>query len=698
MSSAPQATTYRFGLFELDPRNGELRRNGTRLKLQDQPLHVLLKLLERSGQIVTREELQSALWSSDTFVDFETGLNTAIKRLREVLGDSADVPVFIETVPRRGYRFIAPVATPQELSPVASPESEQTNKHRGRWLLVAGGSLAVLAVLLVLERSPQPPPKVTRFAPLTSDGFSKANLSTDGTRIYFNEMVSDHYVVSEVSASGGETKTLDSSVPGFDLGGVSQDGSKLLLNKIKEISPLAIAVMDLPSGTLRKLGDFEGDNARWTPDGRIIFSRGAEVFVANPDGSRKQKLFSVTNGFPSSFQFSPDGKRLRFTLSPDAAAGPSIWEATAEGAGVHELLPPPNSLPQQCCGKWTPDGSYFVFAGADTQAPQVWVREERHPWWRKGRKEPVQLTSGPMQFEDPIPSRDGKKIFALGSQPRAELVQYDTKSGAFIPFLTGLSAGDVETSHDHRSLVYVKYPEGTLWRSNVDGSNRAQLTEWPLYVALPHWSPDDKYIVFSANAEESPPNIYLVPAEGGAPEKLTSGSLADLDPSWSPDGKTLAFGRIVRVEANGEVYSIKLFDLKSRELSDLPAGNGMCCPRWSPDGRFLVGLNMMGTRLQLFSFSSTKWSLLAENLGSMGYMTWTPDSKYVFFDTEFAKEPYFYKVRVADSHLEPVVSLKDVRRYWGRWGPWTGLAPDGSPLLVRDISNQEIYALDLQLP
>ena len=104
-----EGVRYRFGTFELDGRSGELRKNGVRLRLQEQPFLVLRKLLEGSGELVSREDLHAAVWQADTFVDFDTSLNTAIKRLREALGDSADVPVFIETVPRRGYRFLAPV-------------------------------------------------------------------------------------------------------------------------------------------------------------------------------------------------------------------------------------------------------------------------------------------------------------------------------------------------------------------------------------------------------------------------------------------------------------------------------------------------------------------------------------------------------------------------------------------------------------
>jgi DNA-binding winged helix-turn-helix (wHTH) protein len=102
--SSAASSVYSFGVFELDGRTGELRRDGVKRKLQDQLFQVLLRLLGRPGEIVSRDELRFALWSDDTFVDFDTGLNTTIKRLRETLRDSADNPIFIETVPRRGYR------------------------------------------------------------------------------------------------------------------------------------------------------------------------------------------------------------------------------------------------------------------------------------------------------------------------------------------------------------------------------------------------------------------------------------------------------------------------------------------------------------------------------------------------------------------------------------------------------------------
>jgi DNA-binding winged helix-turn-helix (wHTH) protein/tetratricopeptide (TPR) repeat protein len=139
----------RFGVFEADLQSGEVRKHGIRIKLRDQPFQILTLLLEHPGQVVTREELQRRLWAADTFVDFDRGLNRAVNQLREALGDSADNPRFIETLPKRGYRFVAPVdsppATPEPAEPVRPPEipAPAVRPRFGRWLL------ASTAVLLV---------------------------------------------------------------------------------------------------------------------------------------------------------------------------------------------------------------------------------------------------------------------------------------------------------------------------------------------------------------------------------------------------------------------------------------------------------------------------------------------------------------------------------------------------------------------
>jgi DNA-binding winged helix-turn-helix (wHTH) protein len=148
VSSAPQTHhPFRFSSFEADPQSGELRKNGVRLRIQDQPFQILLKLLERPGQVVTREELKAALWSADTFVDFDNGLNMAVKRLREVLADDADLPRFIETLPRRGYRFIAAVQSSNFSIEAPQPSSPQRRLTSGIQRRVVLASLLCLFVV-----------------------------------------------------------------------------------------------------------------------------------------------------------------------------------------------------------------------------------------------------------------------------------------------------------------------------------------------------------------------------------------------------------------------------------------------------------------------------------------------------------------------------------------------------------------------
>lgn len=702
-ASPPALPRYRFGNFELNAQSGELRRNGAKLRLQDQPFLVLRKLLESAGTVVAREDLHAALWPADTFVDFDTSLNTAIKRLREVLGDSADTPVFIETVPRRGYRFLAPVQVIQDgsHSPVPWTANSSPNpfaRLRSR-LIVAGLFVAVLvavAGLLVLLRSPVAAPRVLDSTQITFDEIGKFELQLHDGKIYFNELGSDRLALLEVAAVGGTPVRLDSSYPGVLLRGVSPDGSKLLVSPaVKKELPLPLEIMDLPSGSLQSVDGIQCNDVSWAPGGNIIYSKEQDIFVSDPDGSNQHKLLSAS-GSVSHMRFSPDGARLRFAVGDKKTGQSTIWEAQASGAGLHQILTEMTDYPNLCCGEWSPDGRYFFFQTQRNGQSRIWAVRERHSFWTKSPA-PAALTTVPPNFYMGTPNADGKKLFVSAAEPRAELVRYDSSSRQFVPFLSGISAGDVEGSRDGRMLTYVRYPEHTLWRSKADGSDAAQLTGPSLRATLPHWSPDGSRIAFSGSRPGRPWNIFLIPAAGGPAEQLTSGTVSDLDPTWSPDGSTIAYGQ-TRAEGSKQIVSIQLLDVASRRSTTLAGTDGICCPRWSPDGRHLLASHAENDDLLLYEFASRKWSVIAKGLGPIGYMEWTDGGKSILFDTLLVQEPAFYRLRLSDLHLDTVAKIGDIRRYYGPFGPWTGIAPDGSPLLVRDISNEEIYSLDLQLP
>ncbi len=573
--------------------------------------------------------------------------------------------------------------------------------RRGLILGAAALVLMVLAVAIFYLRGPLPPPKIIGSTQLTSDGIFKGGLSTDGSRLYFSEFSGDHWIVSQVSIAGGENAAIATSLPNPAILDVAADSSKLLLLE-PNFNQLDghFWLQPLPAGSSRRM-EAMGHDGTWLPDGKLMLSRGSDIFRAEDDGRDARKILTVA-GSPREIRLSPDGSRIRFTVTLNTVAlnavgVSSLWEARSDGTNPHPLLPPGwNDPPQECCGNWTSDGRYFVFQSTRNGLSSIWALADQKPFWHKGSADPMQLTTGPLDFGSPVPSRDGKKLFVQGWQPRAEMVRYDAKSGAFLPFFADTAAAQVDFSHDGKWAVYVSYKDGTVWRSKSDGSDRLQLTYPPFQATGPRWSPDDTRISFSGAKPGEPYRIYVIPADGGNADQLSSGE-NDLDPSWSKDGNAIMFG-VFPAPDKPESAKIMVLDLKTRALHQVAGSQGICCPRWSPDGRYVAALSADNQKLLLLDLTTQEWRQLSDKMGTVGFITWSPDSKYLGFDTSFTADPGFFRVRVGDGQIERVVSLSKIRRFLSQWGEWSGMAPDGSPLVVRDISGQEIYALDWQLP
>jgi Tol biopolymer transport system component len=309
------------------------------------------------------------------------------------------------------------------------------------------------------------------------------------------------------------------------------------------------------------------------------------------------------------------------------------------------------------------------------------------------------LTTGPLDYWSPTPSRDGKKIFVVAEQPHGEILRYDTKLRELVPYMNGLSAEQVRFSRDGQWVAYVTYPQGTLWRSKVDGSERLQLTFSPQQAGLPRWSPDGKKILFIAATPTQPFKIYIVSADGGASEQILPQDPVQNDPVWSPDGNSIFFGetplgQLGALHTNG----IHILDLKTHMASVIPGTEGLWAPRPSPDGRYLLGVYADNQRLMLFDWKTRKTSELARG-AVVSWPEWSRDSQYVYFGLG-AYAPgtdSLARVRIADRKVQELKSLRDIRET-GFFGSWFGLAPDDSPLILRSNATQEIYALDVDLP
>jgi Tol biopolymer transport system component/DNA-binding winged helix-turn-helix (wHTH) protein len=715
----PTNDILRFGNFEVDLPSGELRRGGLKVKLTGQPFQVLVTLLEKPGQVVTREELHQKLWAQDTFVDFEHGLNKAINKVRDALGDDADNPRFIETLPRRGYRFLPPITAPTEPEapaarqaispqPPTGPEAPVSNTAQPRsrsrlWLSAISVAAVVLVLVLPAIKSiPPRPPRVLRYTQLTHDGLQKGRLATDGSRIYFDEQ-SPRRIVAQVSVRGGAVTSLaalpnpigSDSSPVLDY---SPARSELLLRGGIDLSPLW--ALSVPGGSApRRLGDFLVLDAAWSPDGQsIVYSKINELDTAKADGSEPRK-FAALNGTPLYPRWSPDRKLLRFTTSkyPDNLRT-SLWEISSDGSNLHPLFPDWLSREDEG-GSWTPDGRYFIFRSVRNGSGSIYAMRERKGLLGRRVSEPIELTSGPLSFSVPVSSMDGKQIFVDGFLDRGELMRYDQQRHAWARYLSGISAADLDFSRDGEWVTYTLVPEGTLWRSRVDGSERLQLTIPPLRTSMPRWSPDGKNIVFAGLKPGGAWTIYLLSADGGTSEALAPDTRLQQDPNWSQDGTRIVYG-----EGNFSPAAIHVFDLRSHRVSDLPESKGLFSPRWSPDGRFIVAMTAIvlpdssevpPMKLMLFDLSRQKWQEWFQ-APSIAYPAFSRSGKYLYFSDSSAG---FYRVRLGDKKVERVAAIDvpgemKMDDFWY----WTGLAPDDSPMFLRDASTREIYALDVDFP
>lgn len=715
--------TVQFGLFEVDLQARELRKSGVKIKLNDQPFQVLTVLLERPGEVVTREELQARLWPADTFVDFDLSLNTAVKKLRQALGDESDNPRFVETLYRRGYRFIAPVSTAaRELeltavnedngvlavsSPVSNqasaagsesgslpsgsrPSSETAARSTRRLALIGVGCLAVLLAGAMFKLIPKSSPRILGFTQITSGGkvHQLSALATDGQRLYFQAADKDRIALAEVSVSGGDSRLIATPFQNTVLGDIAPDGSSLLIGGFAGTSKQGpIWILPLPAGSPRPLGATAAYSAVWSPDGhRLLFADGADLYEANPDGSDAKKLDTLKAPI-GDVRISPDGQKIRLTVNDMKTGFSEFWELNRDGSGPHPLLPNWNDSPHECCGRWTPDGRYFLFTSFREGRNSLWALSERHSWIQPDPK-PVQLTNGPLDFWLPVPSKDGKRIFALGGVPRSEVMQYDGRS--FVPYLGGTSAADLAFSADGRRVAYVSVPELALWSSKVDGSDRSQLSDPSvMQAALPRWSPDGRQIVFMARTLNTDWRAYLVGANGQGLRELIPGSTAGFDPGWSPDGKSIV---LALSDLGATSNKISLLDLDTRKVSPVPGGENLFSPRWSPDGRYIAAITTDSQALMLFNRTNQQWTELVRM--NIGYPSWSHDGQYLYFDAELTEDPAFFRVRISDHRLERLVSLKDVHRLWGPNAEWSGLGPGDSLLVTRNISSPEIYALD----
>jgi len=549
--------------------SGELRLPGLpSTRIQQLPLQVLRLLLEAEGRVVTREQLRSALWSENTFVDFEHSVNTAIKKLRQALGDSYDNPTFIETLPKAGYRFLVPVEwiAARDETPVpnhfdsAVPAREQRGpKPARRTVLTIAVVLAICAAasyLLLRSRllnNKRPEPSLTLAVANVGEKYAPS-LSPDGKQLAYawNGGSGPHFsIYLKLLGTENSLRLTNQEAIDFDPEW-SPDGRYIAFCRILK-GDSGIYIVSALGGAERKVRDTHWEarefyevfwyfgRLSWSPDGKsLAFSdrpssnAPTSIYLLSLDTLAVRKLTSP--GLPGDYNpaFSPDGRTLAFSRASQGVT--SIYTMAAEGGEERRVI----SGSQYGWGlAWTADGRDIVFGRAGWLPKSGWL-------WKISARggEPERLQFGQEGGE---PSIRGKRLAYARQVVNLNIwkktMDSSRPAGPSQKFLvsTTIESGP-QFSPDGSKIVFESTRTGVyeVWLCQSDGSNLIQLTHLNTVTGTPRWSPDGLRIAFDSRAPGNA-DIFVMDSNGGSMRQLTHDSSTEIVPSWSHDGRWIYF-------------------------------------------------------------------------------------------------------------------------------------------------------------
>jgi Tol biopolymer transport system component/DNA-binding winged helix-turn-helix (wHTH) protein len=551
---------YRFGAFQVEPRTHELRRSGVRIRIQAQSFVVLLKLLEHPGELVTREQLRTALWPADTFVDFDTGLNTVIKRLREVLRDSAEGPHLIETVPKLGYRFIAPVQVVGDQQP-ASVAPKKSARIGMKWAAGAAILLASSAMTVYyLSRLERQSEATLEVVPLTgrSEMEDSPAFSPDGNQVAFksSNAVPDGSEGLYTMMIGGEKPLRLTSNPRDCCPAWSPDARSVAFAR-GHPEGRTIYVVPALGGTPKELYSEESVFEEhigmlplfsWSPDSRYLAvsalstpeKRPTITLVSLRDSSRQPLTSPPPEYSDWCPAFSPDGKSIAFLRASGPGLVDDLYVVPTLG-GAPKRLTSDNS-PMDGPLAWTPDSREIIFSSARGGMSSLWRISASGGTPRRVEGVGTRATA-------PAISPIGNRLAYTSEVLKVNLWKVrlaDARHVAGPPQLVLPSAGFIglaSFSPDGQKLAFESTQTGydEIWTAASDGSNPAQLTFLKGVAGTPRWSNDGRSVVFDYRPNEHS-EIYRVDLSGGPPRFVSTIPGADnVVPSWSRDGKWIYF-------------------------------------------------------------------------------------------------------------------------------------------------------------
>jgi Tol biopolymer transport system component/DNA-binding winged helix-turn-helix (wHTH) protein len=612
---SPSHPIYRFGVFEADPRSGELRKNGVRLKVQDQPFQILLRLLESADQLVSREELRSILWPKDTFVDFDNGLNMAVRRLREVLGDLAERPTFIETVPRHGYRFIAPVerpnsqAEPEQIRvfdgkvhepiaapvPAIGPKAQLKNSRYSRWVITVAAAAVLLSTFGAwrFSRKPISTASSLEVVPLIALKGNQGSpaFSPDGNQIAFGGYEGEDGAIY-TALVGGDKPLRVTVEPGVCCPTWSPDARQIAFIRFSD-NAFSINVVSALGGAEKilytaKIGKVRSGcpHIDWSPDGKLLaFGQSSEqwsnsqIVLLSLDDLTVRRLTSPgEQEYDCEPAFSPDGQKVAFARGSVGGLGKDLFVISLTG-GEPRRLTFDNGWEFGALA-WTQDGDDIVYSSTRGGLLNLWRVSATG-----GSPRPVAGVSA-LAYHPSIPRKGHFLAYEHATRTnniwRIRLKDKTQPLGPPTRLIAARGAINYRPnfSPDGKKVVFESDRLGysDIWSCDGDGSNCTRLTSLHGTAGTARWSPDGHHVVFEFQSSHYY-EIYVVDVPGGRPRLLPTFPDSDNGaPNWSRDGKWIYFysshekgpiqlwkvpfdgGPPVRVTKNGGVYAIESND------------------------------------------------------------------------------------------------------------------------------------------
>jgi Tol biopolymer transport system component/DNA-binding winged helix-turn-helix (wHTH) protein len=726
--SARRYTSVIFGPFTLNLQNADLYKRGVRLRLQGQPFRVLAMLVANAGSVVTREELHRHVWGDETTVDFDHGLDVAVNKIRQVLEDTASAPVYIETLARRGYRFIGEVAeAPTESRPETSEEglsfvsgddrfaefpplTQRSFSLRNRTILFRIFAVltlvAIASILSGLAVWRQAPIRPALIREITDTGRvypglplqeSFGQFATDGSRIFFSQIDNGLTLLAQASVGDGETSVLPFPVPGAApmLENISPDGTRLLMrNQLAPEAEGPLWIMPATGGRAQLLGDIKSHDASWTPDGRrILFANGDDLYTSGEDGTDVHHLAALP-GRAFWMRWSPDGNKLSFTLLAPLNHSTALWVMDADGSHAHAMQRADTPARSECCGSWTADGRYFVFQATHDGTTDIRAVEQGHWWHRIVMPAAFSITAGPLSYRSPLAMPNGHDIAFLGLHTHTELMEYSSTSQSFVPNGLLHSAQYVRYSRDGKWVAWVAPRGSSLWRSRSDGSQKLQLSPIGLEVYMVEWGPDGRQLVLRAREPGKLWRIYTVDADGGNLHPLLQDDRNQADPSWLGTSGDILFGRPPDLMAErSQRKELYIFHASDGTVTPVAGSEGVFSPRSSPDGRYVAALTLGQRYLVVLDRETGAWRSAANQFSADP--GWSHDGKWIYAHSFQDRTQPIYRVRADGGPIEPIASLGNLKSFEFADYRLVGLAPGDVPLIRTRISTADLYLTTL---